>query len=361
MLAFYYFPQCLFICCTQFIQLYLESILLLQLKAKSFWHFLLISILAGFSLLTAIFHISCVFIERILLGALIRPKPNPMVYIIGAPRSGTTRMHKLLAADQTQFTAMRMWELFFAPALIQKKLFRLFGKIDELFNCIFSKSIQIAEKKMFSKFNTIHSLSLFNVEEDALILFQLFYSYHLSFMLGKEQSYSKLNRNKNIPKAVWVYYKYCIENHQKQNPTKIYLSKNPFFTAHTTSLEELFPNIKFINMNRKIEEVAPSFFSMKKHLSFVFYGCEPTQKKYQEILELLLYWQKRGAEISSKNSIQIDYLDLKNKPSNPVERIYTFLDLPFTISLQNRLKKENEQSKHYTSKHKYKHGDFLKN
>ena len=159
MLAFYYFPQCLFICCTQFIQLYLESILLLPLKAKSIWHFLLISILAGFSLLTAIFHISCVFIERILLGALIRPKPNPMVYIIGAPRSGTTRMHKLLADDQTQFTAMRMWELFFAPALIQKKLFRLFGKIDELFHCIKLKAVKLSPIITPPKINVLPFMS----------------------------------------------------------------------------------------------------------------------------------------------------------------------------------------------------------
>ena len=360
MLAFFYFPQCLLLCCSRFVWLYLESIWLLPIKLKSIWHFMLISILSVFSLGIGLFHISFVFIERIFFSWAIKPENKLMVYIIGAPRTGTTRLHKLLASDKNQFTAMKMWELFFAPSLIQKKAFHFLGKIDNtLFKDGISKSIQKVEKLLFSKFNDIHSLSLFNVEEDALVLFHLFYTYHLSFLLGTEQSYANLNRNKNIPKAVWVYYKYCVENHQLQNLSKIYLAKNPFFSSHSKSLEMLFPSVKFINITRNIQEVAPSFFSMKKHLSKVFYSTNPSEQKYNEILDLLKYWQECGTELKETEAIQVDYLDLKKQPSLVIDKLYTFLNIDLTLTQQKVLLLEDEKSKIYQSNHKYIFGEFL--
>ena len=121
MLAIFYYPQCILLCCSRFVQLYLESICLLPIKLKSIWNFILISIPAFFSLGIGLLHINFVFIERIFFSWAMKPQNKLMVYIIGAPRSGTTRLHKLLAADKNQFTTMKMWELFFAPALIQKK------------------------------------------------------------------------------------------------------------------------------------------------------------------------------------------------------------------------------------------------
>jgi len=360
MLAFFYYPQCLLICCSRFVQLYLKSLCLLPLKLKSIWHFMLLTILVIFSFCIGLFHISFVFIERMFFSWALKPSNKLMVYIIGAPRSGTTRLHKLLASDKNQFTAIKMWELFFAPALIQKKAFHFLGKIDStLFNDGISKSIQKAEKLLFSKFNNIHSLSLFNVEEDALVLFHLGYTYHLSFLLGTEKSYANLNRNKNIPKAVWVYYKYCIENHQMQNLGKIYLAKNPFYTAHSNTLKELFPSVKFINLSRDLKEVAPSFFSMKKHLSKVFYGTNPSEQKYKEILDLLKYWQKCGAELKETNAVQVDYFDLKKQPSLVVENLYAFLNLDLKSGQRTALLLEDEKSKNYLSKHKYKLGEFI--
>ena len=94
---------------------------------------------------------------------------------------------------------MAPWELFFAPAISQKLILISLGKIDEFFGAPFFRLIQYFEKKIFRDFNRVHKLGLFNVEEDALILFHLFSCYHMSFLLGKERSYSHLNYNKDVP------------------------------------------------------------------------------------------------------------------------------------------------------------------
>ena len=50
--------------------------------------------------------------EHMVLALFTRVKHYPIVFILGPPRSGTTRMHKLLAADHKTFSSMKMWELF---------------------------------------------------------------------------------------------------------------------------------------------------------------------------------------------------------------------------------------------------------
>ena len=198
---------------------------------------------------------------------------------------------------------MKMWELFFAPAISQKLLLIGVGKIDALFGSPFFRFIQFVEKKTFQNFNHIHKLGLFNVEEDALILFHLFSSYHLSFLIGEERSYTYLNYDKGVPKAVWAYYKICVDNHMRLNPRKTFLSKNPFFSGSSKSICALFKAPKFIYMDRNINQVAPSFLSLKQFLSHVFYGKQPNKIRYKSILKVLCFW--RDAPIKDLSLIHI--------------------------------------------------------
>lgn len=359
MLALYYLPQCLGIACLRFFQLYINSIPLFPKKASSVFRFLMVSTIAIAAFSISIIHITIVFTERFLFGALITPSNKLRLYIIGAPRSGTTRLHKLLANDTVHFTSMKMWEMFLAPSVAQKAILILIGKVDALCGSYVSKFITTVEQKMFSNFNTIHHLSIFNVEEDALLLFHLFSTYHLSFLLGKEQSYTSLNYNQKIPQAIWVYYNLCIENHLVFNPNKTYLSKNPFLTSAINELKNVHSNTKFIFLKRSIQNVAPSFFSMKRFLSNVFYGKNPSQQQYIAILDVLENWQKKPS--NNKDIMLINYTQLKTEPSNAVEKTYDFANISLNDHQSLFLKKEDKSAKSYKSKHEYHISDFLTN
>jgi omega-hydroxy-beta-dihydromenaquinone-9 sulfotransferase len=359
MLAFYYYPQWLWISTSRFVKLYLESLSVFPLSLAAIPRFLLVSILSILALLVSYILLTVVFIEKISLGIFLKPKTYKTVFIVGAPRSGTTRMHKLMAADEGQFTAMKMWELFFAPSILQKIVFKSIGQVDALFGAPFYKATTSIEKRLYKNFNTIHSLSLFNIEEDALILNHLFSSYHLSFLLGKERSYNYLNRDEKIPKAVWAYYKICLDNHMALNGGKVYLSKNPFFSGSLNSLSSLFEEVKFIHMQRDIKEMAPSFFSLKRFLSKVFYGVEPSKEKYQEINEALKFWNSAPQEHTEKNNIfTAPYTDLKSKPDTLVSSCYDFLNVRLEEKFKKQLQKEAAASKNYQSKHSYSAEEF---
>lgn len=355
----YYFPQWLCISTWRFFKLLTESLWLFPWCFSSIPRFVLVALLSVFALLISYLHLSVVFIEHIVFS-LFRPlKHYHTVFIIGPPRSGTTHMHKLLAKDIKTFSSMKMWELFFAPAISQKLLLVGVGKIDAFFGAPFYRFIQFFEKKIFQNFNHIHKLGLFNLEEDALILFHLFSSYHLSFLIGKEQSYAHLNFNKDIPKAVWVYYKICVDNHMRLNPRKIYLSKNPFFSGSSESLNTLFKTSKFIYMDRDMNQVVPSFFSLKKFLSQVFYGKQPSKARYKSILKTLHFWRDTPVKDFSKAiTLKANFKELTTKPVNLINKIYKFIGIKMDAGYKDALIGEAQEAKRYKSEHKYSSSDF---
>ena len=312
------------------------------------------ALLSVFALHISYLHLSIVFIEHVIFSLFGQVKPYPAVFIIGPPRSGTTRMHKLMATDTKTFSSMKMWELFFAPAISQKILLIGLGKIDALIGAPFFRLIQFVERKIFQDFNRIHKLGLFNVEEDALILFHLFSSYHLSFLIGKEQSYAHLNFDKGVPKAVWVYYKICVDNHMRLNQRKIYLSKNPFFSGSYESLSSLFKAPRFIYMERDINQVAPSFFSLKKFISLVFYGEQPNKTQYKSVLKTLLFWRDAPLKDLSKSlMLKVGFKQLTTEPVSLVNNVYRFLGINVCAEYKNKLSEEAQKAKSYKSEHRY--------
>lgn len=359
LLPFYYFPQWLWISSSRFVKLYLQSLSVFPIKMRSTPRFFLVTTLSFLAILISYIHLTIVFVEKISLGVILKPKPYKTVFIIGAPRSGTSRMQKLIAADEKRFTAMKMWELFFAPSILQKVGLKFIVQFDALFGAPIYKMIKGLESKCYKNFNNIHSLSFFNIEEDALILHHLFSCYHLSFLLGKERSYKYLNYDKGVPKAVWAYYKTCIDNHMALNKGKIYLSKNPFLSGSLNSLSELFEEVKFIHMERDFKDLAPSFFSLKRFLSNFFYGVEPSKEKYREINETLKFWNSAPKTNKHQNKVfPADYTDLKSRPDVLVASCYDFLNLTLEEEIKKQLQKEAAASKGYQSKHKYSADEF---
>ncbi len=350
----YYYPQWLCISTWRFFKLLTESLGLFPWRFKSIHRFILVTLLSICALLISYIHLSVVFVEQVLFSLFVSFKTYPTVFIIGPPRSGTTRMHKLLAKDLETFSSMKMWELFFAPAISQKLILICLGKIDELFGAPFFRLIQYFEKKIFKDFNRIHNLGLFNLEEDALILFHLFSSYHMSFLIGKERSYSHLNYNKGVPNAIWAYYKICVDNHMRLNSKKIYLSKNPFFSGSSMPLSELFKAPKFIYMDRGMSQVAPSFFSLKKFLSHVFYGKQPSKMQYKSILKTLYFWRDAPAnEIYKSATFKVSFKKLTTEPMDLVIEIYHFLGIKMGTEYKNGLIGEVQKAKVYKSEHRY--------
>jgi hypothetical protein len=65
----------------------------------------------------------CFLLDYLLFPRLWTQKVHKPIFIVGQARSGTTLMHRLMAADGDHFSYFLYWETLF-PSLVQKKVIR---------------------------------------------------------------------------------------------------------------------------------------------------------------------------------------------------------------------------------------------
>ena len=97
------------------------------------------------------------------------------LFVLGAPRSGTTLAHRLLAADGDNFSYFLYWELFF-PSLLQKRVIRWLGKLDRAMGGPCIRRLRAWDDRTFGRFRHIHDMSLWNAEEDQFVMQAAFLS-----------------------------------------------------------------------------------------------------------------------------------------------------------------------------------------
>jgi omega-hydroxy-beta-dihydromenaquinone-9 sulfotransferase len=82
--------------------------------------------------LATLFHSLCFLLDYVFFPRLWTQQVKTPVFVVGHARSGTTLMHRLLAADGERFSYFLYWETLF-PSLLQKKVIRWLGSVDSRF------------------------------------------------------------------------------------------------------------------------------------------------------------------------------------------------------------------------------------
>ncbi len=124
---------------------------------------------------------ACLLLDDQIYPDYRKVEVNRPLFIVGFPRSGTTYLHRLIDSDP-QFTALKMWELMFAPSILQKKFFLALGRLDRRIGHPLYRMVLKFEDKAFAGSRKMHRISHFEAEEDELILLHIFSSAFLFFM-----------------------------------------------------------------------------------------------------------------------------------------------------------------------------------
>ena len=235
-------------------------------------------------------------LDDILFPGYRRQQIRQPVFIIGPPRSGTTYLQRILAADETHFSSMKTWEILFAPSVTQKKIIKAFGQLDSLFGSPLYRLARAIDKRLYKKLSSIHPASLFEAEEDGMILLHIFSSATAFFVLPCtkdlwpyflfDQELDAMHRAR-----IMAFYKRCVQNHLYVfGADKQFLSKNPMFSTMIESLNGTFPDAKFVYMARTPLETVPSTASlMSYYFNCVMNPLEP-HPFLEEQMEILLHY-----------------------------------------------------------------------
>ncbi len=280
--------------------------------------------------------------------------PDP-VFIIGNYRSGSTFFHRLLLRDD-QFTCLKAWEIYFAPALVHRSVIRFILRVSKLIGSPVQKAVA-AFDEMMNDIYTMHKTGLYTYEQDS----QLFYHTWSSYNIFAISPFPELARryiyyDQNVPKEErakqFGYYRDVLKRHMYIHPDQIYLAKNPDFSPAVETILETFPNAKFINLVRPPEQMIPSSINLWAHNWRAYGTPEEEFPQVDVIKEHASHWYRYPHKVLSglpADRYQVVlFEDLIDDPEAEVTRIYRNFGLEVSNEFHHVLEEVTVESRNYT-------------
>ncbi|OBA75222.1 hypothetical protein A5641_24595 [Mycobacterium sp. 1554424.7] len=289
--------------------------------------------LLGVPLVAAI-HAVCFALDPLVFPSLRRTRVIAPTFCIGHARSGTTYLHRLMAADP-QFSYALMYELFF-PSLLEKRLLRLLFALDA---AVFGKRLRhrldAIEEQRFAPTDDMHKTGFFVPEEDDFFLTWSLCSGFWIIMfpfMGELDFYHVDDWPERKRRRAMNFYSECVRRQIALNGGGTHLSKNPTFCGRVESLIETFPDARFVVPMRNPDETIPSLLKLLKTewdlrgrderliATSLRVLADQSFDTYQRPLDVL-------ARHPDVRSVVVDYRELVAHPEATMRRIYGELDL----------------------------------
>ncbi|MEO1652554.1 MAG: sulfotransferase [Bacteroidota bacterium] len=277
----------------------------------------------------------------------------PIILITGLQRTGTTKLHRLLAAHDA-IRALHSWEaLNPAPFLPEGSSSQ--RRIKE------ARTSERALKYIASDFFAIHPVEHDAPEEEVLLLDNSFISTVPEATMHVPTFASWVEKQDQSPAYEMMLR--LIKLLHWQSPAPFWLLKSPHHLEFLGDVFNTFPDVKVIHTHRAPELTLASFCSMVYHSRRIFsdqVSAEEVGKHWSRKVNRML---QRAMDFREKEAsaqfLDIYYENLLQKPLDQLEAIYKFRDIPFLRIEQEKaelLLKRNQQHKYGV--HRYALEDF---
>jgi hypothetical protein len=290
------------------------------------------------------------------------------VFIVGHARSGTTLLHQLMSRDSERFSAFLTWELFL-PSILQKKLVRFLGRIDErLLDGAIDRRIRAWEDRTFAAGRKMHPMSLTGPEEDEFVLALSCASgvWVLVFPYWRELQhlYYTDDMAPERRRRLMRFYRACVKRELYLNGgDKTHLSKNPTFSGKVESLIAEFPDARFVVCMRSPYETIPSLLKMMTR-NWKAGRCSPERidESRRLLAEQSFHTYRHPFEVLARHPetrwIAVDYREFVERPKRTVEAVYAALDLVVSPAYAATLDAEECRSRSHRTEHVYSLDEF---
>ena len=156
-------------------------------------------------------------LDEIFFRAYRRLEITAPVFIVGNFRSGTTLLHRLLAKDEKRFSSMKMWEILFAPSIVQRKVVSALAALDRRLGGPVHKRVAKMEDH-WHKANVLHRTSLREPEEDDYLLLHIWSALTIGLSSGLlEEATPYAYFDTMLPEAertrIMTFYRRCVQRH----------------------------------------------------------------------------------------------------------------------------------------------------
>jgi len=284
------------------------------------------------------------------------------VFVLGVPRSGTTRLHQVLAQDE-QFTSFRTWECLFAPSVTQRLFFLGLARADRAIGAPFAYLLRKLERHIFAGLDDVHPMGLTTPEEDYFALMPVLSCFILALPFPNFEHIWRVGRfDTDLGTAererLLSFYEACLKRHlYVHGPGKRLLSKNAAFAPWAQSLARWFPDARFIVSLRDPLETLPSQLSSIGS-GLAFFGVpadsEPVRQRLTD--QLAFYYEnldRLREQVPESRHIAFGMHDLRAGLGETLRAVYKRFGLPLSANFEQVLVQEDGQARRYKSSHSY--------
>lgn len=190
-------------------------------------------------------HWACLALDLLLFPAFRRQRIERPVFVLGVPRSGTTFLHRQLAADPA-FTTTSTWELFFAPSLCQRYLLRALAALDRRLGAFGARALGALVRRGGGRLDAVHAVGLDEAEEDYLALLPAAGCFFAALAFPGAAAFADLGDLERLPPGrrarLLDHYHRLLQRHVYAHGGRQLLSKNAAFASWAGALVRRFPD-----------------------------------------------------------------------------------------------------------------------
>jgi len=298
-------------------------------------------------------------LDEVLFWGYRKKKIVKPVFVISNPRSGTTLLQGLLAEDQENFITLRLYHTLLS-SISGYRFIHLIGQVEKPIGRPLYHFFQWLGRKLFKAWDGIHPIGFDKPEEDEGFWFFSFLSPALSLITPYFQQLRYLNIMDKYPETkkevLSKFYKNYLQRICYKAKGKRILIKSVMSAGRINMIRDLFPDVRFIFLDRDPIKTIPSYISMFS-VPWRYHSPEAGILEYQSIGQTAIdfhnYLKAVRATLPKNQFLEIQYESIIKDPLGNIKNVYSFLEEDFSKTQRSKVKKRIEQRKTYKSKHNY--------
>jgi hypothetical protein len=304
----------------------------------------------------------CFFLDEIFYHDYRNQEIAAPIFIIGNFRSGSTLLQRLLAKDDANLIAMKTWEIYIAPSIIQRKFWKLVERVDRRFlGDRLAKMLAKAEAKRLGTI-PMHRVALHEVDEDEGILLHNWASSFLMFIFPFPEVmcpylYFDIEMAAKEKKRAMEFYYRMVQKHIYFHGGRQYIAKNPAFSSKVDALREFFPDAKFIYLVRNPVDMLASKTSFFAYIWNYFNEPYEPYPFRDVLLGLTRSWYLDTLmtleALPESEYLIIKYRSLVEELDATIRLIFSHFGMPFTDTFKAKLCDAVQEAANFVSKHQY--------
>lgn len=293
----------------------------------------------------------CFGLDELLHPEIAATPVRSPLFIVSSPRTGSTLLLHLLAADPEN-ACYHLRELIFpSPTLRAVLPARFEAWADGVF------------QRRFAGLDGIHPLRFAQPEEDEILFLLLGSSGITSYLFPYGAALDDLAVNRFWEWPAWKrerfgrFYHRCVQRLLWARQSTRYVSKSPHFLGKIDDLRRWYPDARFVYLLRSPYEWVPSALSMITAMWRVatkrVASAAVLEPIYQALVELARHGEEALQRVPEHCVTTVRYSRLVADPQATVEALYAQLGWPLSASFAARLEHVSRHQRGWSSGHRY--------